>query len=119
MNILKIVTKPRNIFQKKLSETSQLIQQNTFYRFNDILKTELHYQKHYIQNYEYFKVNGEEECHIDIVTYTEEDDVKIRNNKLIQKLVKQTIAESDTLVEMDFLKSRKKPSYEINNIFLL
>lgn len=119
MNILKIVTRPKNIFQKKLSETSLLTQKNTFYRFNDILKSELHYQKYFIQNYEYYKVNNDLECHIDVITYTKEDDIKIRNNKVIQKLVKETINQNDTLVEMDFLKSQSKPSYEFNNIFLL
>lgn len=119
MNLLKIVTRPRNIFAKRLSENALMRQQNTFYRFNDLLKTELHYQKHYIEKYEYYKVNEELECHIDVISYDETDDVKLRNNSKIQNLVRETIQETDTLIELDFLKTGNKPSYEVTNIFLL
>lgn len=119
MNILKIITRSKNLYNNQnIIRLSQ--QKQAFYRFNDLLKTELHYQKHFIKEWNYYKRNNDNiECHIDVIIYDENDDKKIENNELIKSLVKNTILEEDVFVEIDYLKSNKPKTYELNNIFLL
>lgn len=113
MNLVKLITRPKVLFKNDFSK-------KTFYRFNDILKTELHYQKHFIQNYDYFKnTNNILECHIDIITYDELDVNKLENNNVIKKLIKETLNDTETLMEIQILKPTKKPENDLSNIFLL
>lgn len=119
MNILKIITRSRKIYQKNFCDIKLSYQKQAFYRFNDLLKTELHYQKHFIKETNYYKEDDNIECHIDVIIYDKNDDKKIQNNDLIQTLVKQTIIEEDIFVEMNYLKLKNPETYEVNNIFLL
>ena len=119
MNILKIITRSRNIYENKINELKLNKQKHVFYRFNDLLKIELHYQKHIIKELNYYKNNKNIECHFDVIISDEKDNEKIKNNNIIQSLIKKTIIEEDILIEINYLKHTKKISDEINNTFLL
>lgn len=116
MNILRIITRPKNIFSHNLCELKKNQQKNTFYLFNENLK--LHFSKEIIYSKDYYMNNSTIEFHLDIFSY-KDDIIDIKNNQNIQKLIKDTIKYDDTLIEFEFLKHTKLHLNNSNNIFLL
>lgn len=119
MSFFKIIARPKNIFSNNLCDIKLIQQKNTFYHFNDLLKTELHFNKFEICNFNYLENNGNIEFHIDIISKNDDNDISIiQNNKSIQELIKYKIHKDDTFISLDFLKCKSVPIYN-NRIFLL
>lgn len=120
MSYLKIITKAKTVssyrtYDKHTKSINKKFNRY-FFNFNKSLKTELFYNKHKIQSFDYLYNNNnpyELECHIDVKI--NKDESNIVDNVIIKDLVQQLVG-YNVFIEINYLKYYKVNK---NNIFLL